>query len=344
MPQFYLRNFASKTGQVVLVHRDDLSRAHPTAVRKACAEVGFYRVDPGAYEPDQGSEPIDPEMIEQHLSQFERSAAPGIYKLVRTGLADLTREDWYHLINFTALQTVRGNRFREDMNAAGTHALRVHLGETVTDERIRNWLEEDGRSATTADISTFREDLLGPHGPRLVAARETLIRESLTLALDRLGARLAHMTWSVVEADSAHVLTGDEPVCWWAPGEGPVGFGSAQVVWLPVSRRRILQLRDRTVTSESLGLPDPATPASRDALVRFINAEVATQAHRWIVHHPDDRPLDDLDLGPRTAWADELVSVEENGDNRRELWIHRRLPVPPQQSAPTADKEPDLST
>lgn len=193
-------------------------------------------------------------------------------------------------------------------------------------------------------MSAFREDLLGPQGPRLVAAKETLIRESLRFALGRLGERLAdNMTWNVIEADQAHVLTGDEPVCWWAPGDGPVGFESANVVWLPVSRGRILQLHDNTVTPESLGLSSPATPAGRDDLVRFVNAQIATQAHRWIVHHPDDRPMNELDLGPRTAWADQLVLVEDNGDTRRESWIHRRFPVFPEQPAPSLHTEPDSS-
>jgi hypothetical protein len=68
-------------------------------------------------------------------------------------------------------------------------------------------------------------------------------------------------------------------------------------------------------------------PQIRSVGLGFVNAQVATQAHRWIVHHPDDRPLEDIVVGPRTAWGDELVSVEEDGRTRRELWIHRRLPV-----------------
>jgi len=338
VPQFYLRNFANEVGQVLLVDRDDVSRTYMTAVRKACAEVGFYRMDPDVFVVERESERPDPEVIEHHLSQFERAAAPGIYKMVRTGLADLTQDDWYHLINFIALQSVRGNRFREDMEATGTQALRTYLGETVTDEQISVWLEERGEPLTPASISDFREDMLGPHRPRLIPATEVLIQDSIKLALGRLGERLAdNMDWSVIDADRASVLTSDEPVCWWAPGEDPIGYGSAHVVWLPVSRRRILQLRDNTVAPESLGLPDSATPAGRDDLVRFINSQVATDAHRWIVHHPDDRPLDDLVLGPRTAWGDELVSVEEEGSTRRELYIHRRLPVQPDNEAHNPD-------
>lgn len=345
VPQFYLRNFANERDQVLLVDRDDVSRAYPTGVRRACAEVGFYRMDPEAFVLEDDAATFDPEIVEQHLSHFEGAAAPGVYKLVRTGLTDLTKEDWYHLINLIALQTVRGNRFREDMQATGTQALRVYLGETVTDNQIRRWLEEHGKQATAASISDFRQGLLGPNRPRLVPVREFVIQESLKLALGKIGERLAdNMGWSVIEADQTSVITSDEPVCWWAPGDSPVGYGSAMVVWFPVSRRRILQLHDNSVAPESLGLPDQTTPSGRDDLVRFVNGTIATQAHRWIVCHPDDRPLDDFALGPRTAWADELVSVEENGAERRELWIHRRLPVASTATVNTPNAEDERDT
>ena len=292
VPQFYLRNFADQDGQVLLVDRDVPSRAHSTVVRKACAEVGFYRLDPNAFLVDDDSQRPHPEVIEHHLGQFERAAAPAVYKLVKTGLNDITQADWYHLINFIALQSVRGNRFREDMEALGTQALRTYVGEHITDEQISDWLVERGDQVTPMSISQFREELVGPRRPRLVPAKEFLIQQSLKLALGQLGERLAdNMGLSIIQADQATVLTSDEPACWWAPGDDPVGYRSAQVVWLPVSRQQILQLHDNTVETGSLGLPDPATPAGRDRLVRFVNTQVATQAHRWIVHNPDDRPL-----------------------------------------------------
>ncbi len=332
VPQVYLRNFANAAGQVALVNRDDLTCCLVTAVRKACAEVGFYRLDPETLADNDG-QPVDPEMIERHLSQFETTAAPGIHKLVTTGLKDLTRVDWYHLINFIALQTVRGPRFREDLAATGTQALRVHLGESVTDDMIRDWLSDRGDPATDADVAAFREGLLGANRPRLVPSQEVAIREGLSLALGALGERLASMEWSVIDAVAASVLTSDEPVCWWSPGNGPIGHATARVVWIPVNRKRILQLRDRTVEAASLGLPDQESEGGADEMVSFVNGLVATQATRWIVHHPDDSPLEGVTVGPRTAWADELVAVEETQAERREVWVHRRLPVQPQESA-----------
>lgn len=46
-----------------------------------------------------------------------------------------------------------------------------------------------------------------------------------------------------------------------------------------------------------------------------------------VIHHPDDRLHDGLQMAPRTAWRDQLVSVTEDGGTSRELWVHRRLPA-----------------
>lgn len=330
VPQFYLRNFANADQQVALVDRDRPDGVILSTVRKACAEVGFYRLETEVLAREEDRRNHDPEVVEYHLSQFESAAAPAIHKLLRTGWSDFTKDDWYHLINHIALQTVRGHRWREDFNATATQAMRVHLGETVTDDKVRTWLRQDGQSDTQADINAYRAEMLGPNGPRLVAPDVVLIQEGLKLALGDLGERLAdNMRWALIASDKVRVLTSDEPVCWWAPGDGPVGYGSAKVVWLPLSPQVILQLHDANTTPDALGLPPAATGKGRDELCRRVNSEVAGQANRWIVHHPNDRPLDGLKVAPRTAWGDELVSVEENGTTRREFRIHRRLPANP---------------
>lgn len=116
----------------------------PSTVRNACAEVGFYRIETEVLAREEDRVNHYPEVIEHHLSQFEHAGAPAMRKLLRTGWTDFTKEDWYHLINHIALQTVRGHRWREDFNATATHQMRAHLGETITDERIRSRLRADG--------------------------------------------------------------------------------------------------------------------------------------------------------------------------------------------------------
>lgn len=327
VPQFYLRNFADDNQQLALVDRDQPDRVIRSAVRKACSEVGFYRIETEVLAREEDRVGHDPEVVEYHLSQFERAAAPAIYKLIRTGLADLTKKDWYHLINHIALQTVRGHRWREDFNAAATHQMRVHLAQTVTDDEIRARLRECDRPITAEEVSEFRVELLGPNGPRLVAPEAVMIQESIKLALNGLGERLADgMQWTLVRSDAVPVLTSDEPVCWWSPGDGPVGYATANVVWLPLSPWLILQLRDCELDHEALGLPSTDSATGRNELVRLVNGHVGGQAHRWIIHHPQDDPLDGLQMAPRTKWGHQLVSLTSDESTRRELWFHRRLP------------------
>ncbi len=39
----------------------------------------------------------------------------------------------------------------------------------------------------------------------------------------------------------ARALTGDEPVCWWVPGDNPVATTTATAVWVPLAPDLVLQ-------------------------------------------------------------------------------------------------------
>ncbi|WP_157951488.1 DUF4238 domain-containing protein [Rhodococcus opacus] len=327
VPQFYLRNFANRRNQVVLVDRDDPSRAFRRSVRNACAEVGFYRIEVDDLDREEDRATHDPELVENLLNGFETSAAPAIYKLVNGYRDFCSQHDWYHLINYIALQTVRGVRWREDVNASASHELRMHLAESLSNDEIRGWLVEEGRPARNKDIAGFRRDLLSERGPRVEAPQAVLIQEGLRMALSDIAERLAdRMHWEFIEPKRVPMLTADEPVCWWAPGDGPVGFGNAKVVWLPLSRGLILQLRDADETNETLGLPTQQSDDGPDELASIVNREVAAQAERWILHHPDDEPLHQVDIPPRTVWRTEVIDVRQEGNVVRERYVHRRLP------------------
>ena len=201
VPQVYLRFFADDARRVRLVARDDLAASQVTSVRNACAEVGFYRVDPEAFEVPPGHTPPEPEVIEAYLGGFEARAAPSLCKLNHTGMADITQDDWYHLIHFIALQTARGNRFREDLDAAANQAMRTYLGQCATDDRIRAWLEQRGDPSDPPAVAVFRESLLGDARPRLLPPQEFYVQESMRFALTTLSDLLASgRRWSVIES------------------------------------------------------------------------------------------------------------------------------------------------
>ncbi|WP_169748256.1 DUF4238 domain-containing protein [Microbacterium azadirachtae] len=332
VPQLYLRNFADASGQVMLVSRDEPSLAHRSAINKAIAEVGFYRIETEALAREEDKSGFDPEGVEAELSKLESSMAPTIQKLVERRFAAIDDNDWYRLIQFTALQTVRGHRWRSDVIALITQSVRTQVLDGLDEEKAHAALALQGKPSTAADAAAFVEDLASSRFPRVVPPQAVLVQESLKMALgdpetDNRGLA-QYLVGKKIEAvlpKSATVLTSDEPVCWWSPGDGPVGYATAQVVWLPLSPRLIVQFREPTFDMAAHGLPDLRSGEANDELVAFVNRVVASQAERWIVHHPDDAPIMGMVLPAREVWGDELVAVREDVATRHELYAHRRL-------------------
>lgn len=333
VPQLYLRNFADASEQVMLVSRDELSLAHRSVINRAIAEVGFYRIETEALAREKDKIGFDPEVVEAALSKLESAMAPTIQKLVEGRFAAVDESDWYRLIQFTVLQTVRGHRWRNDIIALITHSVRAQVLEDLNEEKARAALAHQGKPSTAADAAAFVEDLASSRFPRIVPPQTVLVQESLKMALgdpetdDRgLAQYLVGKKIEVIVPKSATVLTSDEPVCWWSPGDGPVGYATARVVWLPLSPRLIVQFREPTFDMTAHGLPDLRVGEAHDEFVTFVNRVVASLAERWIVHHPDDAPLVGMVLPAREVWGDELVAVREDATTRCELYVHRRLP------------------
>lgn len=335
VPQFYLRNFADASDQVLLVDRDDFTRTHKSAVKNAAVEVGFYRIETEELDRESDRVTHDPEIVEGHLSRLEGRIAPVIERLVGTrSLNGVTKEDWYLLIQFVSLQSVRGNRWRNDLNAMLNHSVRLEFLSNLDEVRIRDWLKSTGKPYGADAVAAFRDELFEGPFPKVVPPQAVLVQESLKMALGNpdtddagLGQYLAPKAVSLIRPDRVAVLCGDEPVCWWSPGDDPVGFATAQIVWVSLSRNLILQFREPTVALEDVGLPDLTSPEDHDQMAAFVNQLIAAGTERWIVHHPDDHPLAGLDVPPRTVWGEQLVDVIEEDGVRREIYVHRRLPA-----------------
>lgn len=332
VPQFYLRNFADSSGRLTLVSRDDPSRAHRTSVRKAAAETGFYRIEPEDLEREEDRATFDPESVEAGLSGLETAMAPVIRKLAEGRWDTFGQEDWYRLIQFTAVQTVRGHRWRDDFAALATQAARIHVLEHLDERQVRARLAEQGEPSSPADVAFFIEGLTTTRFPRLVPPQAVLVQESLKMALGNpeteelgLGQFLATKRLELIPTERTAVLTGDEPVCWWSPGSAPIGYATAQVVWLPISPRLIVQFREPDFDLGRHGFPGSGSHENGDELANEVNRLVAAQAERWIIHHPEDKPLAHVVLPPREYWGDELVATREKDGTRRELYLHRRL-------------------
>ena len=138
VPQFYLRSFADASGQVRLVDRDDHARYHLSSVHNAAAEAGFYRIEAEDLAARRGSNYV---RSGKHRSGAERLGIRDGARHPHAGRgpdADFGDEVWYRLIQFTALQTVRGRRWRNDLAALATQSARIQFLGNLTDEKARS--------------------------------------------------------------------------------------------------------------------------------------------------------------------------------------------------------------
>lgn len=215
----------------------------PCSVNNACNEVGFYSWEPGlkADEVDDAAL-LDTEFVEKSLSVFEGRAAGAIRRVVATGQPPATPQDRFDLTHFVALQATRGKRFREDLNQAGTLAMRRQLLESLTWERVEQWLIDSGEPHAPDDVERFLDEVFGERGPRLVADGTFAVQQALGFAMQYIAPSLWMRRWTVVEFTEPVLLTSDEPVAIWHPKNEPVSVITAPMVWMPLNRRHALEL------------------------------------------------------------------------------------------------------
>jgi hypothetical protein len=330
VPQMYLRRFADADKRVVLVNRDDLSQSEIKTTRQALHLDDFYGWDTGL-SPESVDDPamLDPEHIEKLLGVFESRAAGAFDRLIESGHPPTIAKDRYHLTHFVALQAARGQRFREDLSQIATFAMRKHMLANSDPDRVRNWLAERGDPHEPNDVASFTESAYGPNGPRLVPDQALAIQQALGFAMQQVAPTLWSRSWVVLTFDEPCLLTSDEPVVAFHPEDEPVTAMTAQFVLMAVDRQHLLIMR--RVAPE----PDNPEPTVADSFARgtpeqaaHFNSLVATQAERYVVHHPADAAfVAHLLLGPRTAWGEEILEVIEDGDAVTVRGRVRRLPV-----------------
>jgi Protein of unknown function (DUF4238) len=115
------------------------------------------------------------------------------------------------------------------------------------------------------------------------------------------------------------LLTSDSAVGLWTPNSQTPrsgGVANVDVVFMPLDRYCALAF----------------TPAERDIILEpgptvadCINLTVADNSSKWIYHHPDDHPLDRIDLPPPPVLAEQIddVKYESSGTVRikgRLIW------------------------
>lgn len=130
--------------------------------------MGFYRIEAEALAYGEEKIGFDPGNVEAALSKLESAMSPAIHKLVEGRFAAVDKNDWYRLIQLTALQTVRGHGWRNDLIALKTQSVRTRVLDDLDEEKARASLELQGKPSTSADAAAFIEDLKSSRFPRIV--------------------------------------------------------------------------------------------------------------------------------------------------------------------------------
>ena len=182
-------------------------------------------------------------------------------------------------------------------------------------ERVRSILRRHGRPHEPADVTDMITRLVGPNGLRPDLRQGHYVQNMLSLAMEMLPFFYGRV-WRLLDFGQPLLLTSDEPVAV-SRSEDSGGIAQSRAIWFPLDRQHALAL---TRTGIESIVPSKQTRANQ------INSIVATQAHRWIFHHPADDPLAQLEIGPRMMVVDEVVDVKVEGDTIREL--HRLVDRP----------------
>jgi len=103
-----------------------------------------------------------------------------------------------------------------------------------------------------------------------------------------------------------------------------VGVANASIVCLPLNRRTALAMTMHKGPDEVID--------SGPTRARQINMALVHDAQRWIYHHPDDHPLDGIDIPELAVFTDEIVAVHDSADGTRREF-HRAIRQAPRAPA-----------
>jgi hypothetical protein len=315
VPQMYLRRFADDESRLTAVPRDKAGQRVTLTVRKAAAEVGFYAIPADDLEP-HARQGHDPEVVEHALADIESACASHIDRILDGEIPPPTETARLQLSLFIALQHTRGWRFRRDLADLARLTAPAFIRQSITADRVRATLKATGRPAAPKDVEDMLVRLTGPNGPKPVLRQAMYVQHAVQNAIEVVAPTLFARRWRLLEFPKPCLAVSDEPVA--VPVITGKGAANVSELWFPLDRSHALELALRG--SEKL-VQAPLGKA------RKINRLTASQAERWIFHHPDDDPLADLDIGARTGFVEKVEDLVEAGKVVGEMRRVVRAPI-----------------
>jgi hypothetical protein len=223
VPQFYLKRFAGKAGELEVVDPSSgaTERLPP---KEAFAQEGYYTGRLG-----EGQEPLA--LVEVLYESIEVAAAPAIRKLTKgASPAELSLEERSQVAEFLATQMTRGESFKQttddfmdDVNKMVLKMRAAHAGDS--------WPAFLKSLGEPEDLMTADEfvDAIDNDRFKVRASAEHLLDLRL-VAVEEMATIFAQMSWHCVRFEKPCLFTSEEPVTYWrepSPGSEFFGIGAA---------------------------------------------------------------------------------------------------------------------
>lgn len=305
VPKFHLARFA-RDNRLTRVELPGVKR-HPLSIGDATVEKDFYLVKT----PD-GSWSDE---IEDQFSKIESLAAQSVREVVDDEAWPILVEARANIAAWAALQYLRTTTQRRVSHdiADSLFKLTVALGGK---EQIRRAIEHSEARPATEDeveqswstLTNFDDYQVTPGNGLHLHALGDLLKPTTAQFYDR--------SWQIVRFSRKSLITCDAPVVLVRdplsdPSRG-VGLGTAGGVLVPLDRRVGLLMGP-------IGAPDNERSGTT-MWARDFNQRLAWNARRAIFHHPEDSPLDGIELPePR----DQEIEVQDPATLLREGFERR---------------------
>lgn len=291
VPEFYLRKFANEEGRLRVCELPG-DRRFTAGTKNVAVETGFYDVDGTSIESRAD--------VERLLAKLEARAA-------RAWLSFDSESDWPPdaeqlgaIATWISLQYVRGRSGLWRWNEQGRTLLRLQIiagGRRALRQQFGDASEEELNDI----LRRAHDDSMAFTPPK-----NGYLRTMLSLAANHAD-KFGGYTWTLMHFRRKRLATCDNPVLLIKedarPEEG-LGLFTADVVAVPVRRDCALLLqrgrprRDRHV-------------AGTTQFANALNMLVAQNTDRFLMHHPEDSPLDGIPLPERAEQRDYTPCVED---------------------------------
>jgi hypothetical protein len=292
VPIHYLTGFATENGRISQVRLADAA-PREVSVKDAMVRRDFYTLEIEGELSDE---------LETLLGQAESLAASPLRRLA-SGAADFSVRDREAVAAWAALQHLRG----PDMRVMLSDLMNIILkGEVLAGgrERLADVLRTvEGREPTPTEVEEAWQSMSDTDAWTVAALPEhhvTLMRDLIKPATYSFLVR----PWTVLRFSHRRLGTSDTPLVLVPHPSSPLGptagLFNAALVLLPLARDSLLVMGP--LPDDPDAVPGPVTVRQGTAQWELVvNRITAGHARSVVLHHPDDEPFRNIELGePRT--------------------------------------------